>query len=110
MAAPIRTTTALVKVLELFLTDPEADRYGLDVMRATGFPSGTVYPLLVRLQHAGWLGARWEEIDPVATGRPARHLYRLTPHGVRSAREHLAAHRQRRSKGTAVKPRPTWES
>ncbi len=111
MAPPIRITTTLVKVLEAFLAEPAAERYGLDIMRATGCPSGTIYPILTRLQSAGWLQAHWEDIDPVAAGRPPRRWYRLTPEGVESARAELAAHRQRRAPRTGtVKPRPTWES
>ena len=115
MAPPLRITTTLVQVLEVFLTEPTVERYGLDVMRATGCPSGTVYPILVRLQGIGWLQARWEEIDPVQAGRPARRWYRLTPEGVQSARAELAAYRQRRAAAQgdrrgAVQPRPTWDS
>ncbi|UWP79978.1 PadR family transcriptional regulator [Dactylosporangium fulvum] len=107
----MRITTTLVKVLEVFLVDPAAERYGLDIMHATGCPSGTIYPILIRLQSAGWLQSHWEEIDPVLVGRPARRWYRLTPHGVQSARVELAAYRQRRApRRGAVKPRPTWES
>jgi hypothetical protein len=32
-------------------------------MQATGLASGTLYPLLVRLERAGWVAARWEDID-----------------------------------------------
>jgi DNA-binding PadR family transcriptional regulator len=96
-------------VLEAFLADPAIERYGLDIMQATGYPSGTVYPILIRLQQAGWLAAHWEEIDPVAAGRPARRWYRLTPDGLTTARTELAAYRQRHSAaGPAVKRRPTW--
>ncbi|MER7002831.1 helix-turn-helix transcriptional regulator [Dactylosporangium sp. NPDC000555] len=110
MTQPLRITTTLVQVVEVFLADPTVERYGLDVMRATGCPSGTVYPILVRLQGIGWLQARWEEIDPAEAGRPARRWYQLTPHGVQSARAELAAYRQRRaSRRGAVKPRPTWD-
>ncbi|WP_308442653.1 PadR family transcriptional regulator [Rugosimonospora africana] len=100
-----------MQVLEVFLADPTVERYGLDVMRATGCPSGTIYPILIRLQGIGWLQTHWEDIDPVQAGRPARRWYRLTPHGAQSARAELAAYRQRRTpRRGAVKPRPTWES
>jgi PadR family transcriptional regulator PadR len=100
-----------VQVLEVFREDPAAERYGLDVMRATGCPSGTIYPILTRLQAAGWLQAHWEQIDPVLAGRPARRWFRLTADGVQCARAELAAYRQRRApRRGAVKPRPTWDS
>ena len=95
MISDVRMTAAVAKVLAAFLADPAADRYGLDLMRATGHPSGTLYPILLRLQRAGWIDARWEEIDPVAAGRPARRYYRLTAEGAVAARTEVAAlHRQ----------------
>jgi len=91
MANPFRITAAVSKVLAAFLEDPEEVRYGLDLMRASGHPSGTLYPILLRLQNAGWVEAYWEDIDPVAAGRPARRYYRLTPDGLVSARREVAA-------------------
>jgi PadR family transcriptional regulator, regulatory protein PadR len=91
MPNPLRVTAAVSKVLAAFLEDPEADRYGLELMRASGHPSGTLYPILLRLQNAGWVVAYWEDIDPVAAGRPARRYYRLTPDGRASARTEIAA-------------------
>jgi PadR family transcriptional regulator, regulatory protein PadR len=95
-------TTAVVKVVSAFLTDPEADRYGLDLMHETGLPSGTLYPMLIRLERAGWVAAHWEEIDPVAEGRPSRRYYRMTPDGVSVARHELAALHQRLSRITGI--------
>ena len=83
-------TVAVAKVLSALLADPAADRYGLDLMRATGHPSGTLYPILLRLQRAGWVDAHWEDVDPVAAGRPARRYYRLTPDGAVAARTAVA--------------------
>ncbi|MBQ1045051.1 PadR family transcriptional regulator [Micromonospora sp. C72] len=82
----MRLTIPVVKVHSALLAEPEAPRYGLDLMRLTGLPSGTLYPVLHRLQAAGWLAADWEDVDPVAAGRPARRYYHLTGEGVRSAR------------------------
>jgi DNA-binding PadR family transcriptional regulator len=86
----MRITVPVARVLSALLADPDADRYGLDLMGDTGLPSGTLYPILQRLQRAGWVDARWEDIDPVASGRPARRYYRLTPDGVVAARQALA--------------------
>jgi DNA-binding PadR family transcriptional regulator len=87
----IRITTAVARVLRQFLDDPDAARYGFDLMHATGLASGTLYVILARLQQAGWLTSAQEEIDPAAAGRPARRLYRLTADGATSARAELAA-------------------
>ncbi len=86
----MRMTIPVAKVLAALLADPEAPRYGLDLMKLTGLPSGTLYPVLHRLQAAGWLVAEWEDVDPVAAGRPARRYYLLTADGVRAARPALA--------------------
>jgi PadR family transcriptional regulator len=95
MGEPVRITMTVAVVLAAFLEDPAADRYGLDLMRATGQPSGTLYPILVRLQGAGWIESRWEDVDASEAGRPARRYYRLTPDGAAAARTHLAAAQRR---------------
>lgn len=89
MAGEIRVTAGVAKVLAAFLEDPAADRYGLDLMKATDMPSGTLYPILARLREADWVRAEWEQPDPEA-GRPARRYYRLTPEGAIAARERVA--------------------
>ncbi|WP_436529646.1 PadR family transcriptional regulator [Actinoplanes sp. HUAS TT8] len=86
MVEPVRATAAVRRVLSAFLQDPAAERYGLDLMRAGGCPSGTLYPILTRLETAGWISARWEDLDPAVAGRPARRYYRLTPGGLAAAR------------------------
>ncbi|GAA3398659.1 PadR family transcriptional regulator [Cryptosporangium minutisporangium] len=86
----LRVTVAVAAVLAAFLQDPTADRYGLELMEGSGLPSGTLYPILTRLQRAGWAETHWEEIDPVEAGRPARRYYRLTADGVERARNALA--------------------
>lgn len=63
------------------LADAGTDwRHGYDITAQSGLKSGTLYPLLMRLEAAGQLEARWEE-SPIA-GRPPRHVYRLTDAGV----------------------------
>ena len=102
MIRPIRATTAVTRVLAAFLEDPAADRYGLDLMRDSGYPSGTVYPILMRLEKAGWIVANWEDLDPVAAGRPARKYYRLTADGAVAARAELAELRRQLSRGLGL--------
>ena len=83
------------RVLAAFLRDPERPRYGLEVMKEAGLASGTVYPILARLEAAGWLQSEWEQIDPVAEGRRPRRYYLLTAEGARVARrsvEETGAH------------------
>ena len=63
-------------------------KHGYDLVRATGVKSGTLYPLLIRLEAQGYLEAEWQ--SPAAPGRPPRHAYRLTAEGARFARTVLA--------------------
>lgn len=58
-------------------------RYGFDIIDATGLPSGTVYPILGRLEEDGLVTSSWE--DPEAAHqekRPPRRYYELTGAGV----------------------------
>jgi PadR family transcriptional regulator PadR len=86
----LRVTLAVAQVLREFLADASKPRYGYDIMTATGFPSGKIYPILARLRRAGWLVREQEDIDPSQTGRPARTLYRLSEQGAEAARSELA--------------------
>jgi DNA-binding PadR family transcriptional regulator len=86
----VRMTLAVATVLRVFLEDPDEPRYGYELMRRTGFPSGKLYPILARLQAAGYLVKQVEAIDPVEAGRPARRLYRLEPSSVALVRTELA--------------------
>jgi DNA-binding PadR family transcriptional regulator len=49
--------------------------------------SGTLYPILMRLAENRLLETSWETVE---SGRPPRHLYKLTGDGLRYAREHAA--------------------
>jgi DNA-binding PadR family transcriptional regulator len=57
--------------------------HGYDLASATGIKSGTLYPLLIRLEAQGFLEAEWQ--PPLVSGRPPRHAYRLTAAGQRLA-------------------------
>lgn len=106
MGSEVRVTTAVARVLAAFLDEPATDRYGLDLIGSTGLPSGTIYPILVRLQRAGWVDSAWEEIDPVMAGRPVRRYYRLTPNGLAQARTALAALYDQLGRAARTAPRP----
>lgn len=73
-------TLATCAVLQVLL-DPNSQHFGLKIAKATGLPTGSVYPILLRLQQAGWLEGEWESIDPAIEQRPRRRFYELTPHG-----------------------------
>ncbi|GIG58615.1 hypothetical protein Lfu02_29870 [Longispora fulva] len=106
MTDDVRLTVPVAKVLAAFLADVEVERYGLDLMHQTGLASGSLYPILTRLVGAGWLETQWEDVDPVAAGRPARRYYSLTAEGVSRSQAALRALRQDTSPVPVV--RPAW--
>src|SRR5215204_5857553 len=68
-------------------------RHGFDVLDATGLPSGTVYPILRRLEASGLVKSRWEAVQIARDeGRPPRRYYELTGAGAEALREALARH------------------
>ena len=71
-------------LLEALLDAESRWSYGYELASLTGIKSGTLYPLLIRLEAQGYLEAEWQQ--PVASGRPPRHAYRLTAAGRRLAR------------------------
>jgi PadR family transcriptional regulator, regulatory protein PadR len=79
-----------LKVLEAFLENRTDELSGADVMQRCQLASGTLYPILLRLESARWFVSRWESIDPSIVGRPRRRLYRLTPTGLSRASEVFA--------------------
>jgi DNA-binding PadR family transcriptional regulator len=79
-------------VLEKFLERPTEWRYGYELSRATRLKSGTLYPILMRLEKHSLLKAQWVTTED---GVPPRHTYRLTPNGLEWARAQLAAARPR---------------
>jgi len=88
----VRLSSQTRRVLEAFTADPERWKYGYDLLRVTGLRSGSLYPILARLEQRGWLEAVWDVDGP--PGRPPRHLYRLTAEGARSARAAAPARAQ----------------
>lgn len=100
-----RMTLPTQFVLRALLDDPEAERYGLEIREAAGLPSGTIHPILARLERLGWVESRWEDVDPSAAGRPARRYYRLTTDGIEHARAGLAR-AYRPTRATILRPQP----
>lgn len=85
-----RMTIPTQLVLRALLEHPTREMYGLEICQTAGLASGTIHPILARLEGLGWLESRWEEIDPVKEGRPKRRYYRLSPDGAEQARYALA--------------------
>ncbi len=91
MGVRIRLSKQTLALLEALLKHPLQWHHGYALNQQTGLFSGTLYPILMRLEKAGWLETRWE--DTHVPGRPPRHFYRLTSDGREWAREELGAAR-----------------
>lgn len=89
----MRITTPRLLVLQAMLGSPEQERYGLELAHEAGLEPGTIYPILVAFENAGWLSSRDEVIDARAEGRPRRRYYRLTADGITAAQEAMARRR-----------------
>src|ERR1022692_358393 len=86
-----RMTLPTQLVLRVLLTEPTKEMYGLQICAEAGLPSGTIHPILARLEGLGWLESNWEDAAGAhGEGRPRRRYYRLTANGAECARIALA--------------------
>jgi PadR family transcriptional regulator len=83
MARARRPSSQTANVLSALAASPLEWRYGYELGLEVGIQSGSLYPILVRLSERKLLESRWETNGP--SGRPPRHLYRLTRHGLEYA-------------------------
>ena len=90
-----RITPATIDVLQCLLSSA-APTWGLLVIRESGRPAGSVYPILDRLERSGWVTSRWD--DDKSRSGPRRRLYELTGDGASAARQAI---RTRPAVGTA---------
>jgi PadR family transcriptional regulator PadR len=95
-------TLQTLKVLVVLSDQPADHHYGLEIAKAAGLATGTLYPILARLERLGWVTSDWEAVDPAAEGRPRRRYYRLTLEGERVASRELAKAQQ------SLAPRRSW--
>jgi PadR family transcriptional regulator, regulatory protein PadR len=84
MASEPRLSPQTVHVLSTFMSRPRGNLSGAEIAKHTGLASGTLYPILLRLERVGWLESRWEADDPTVLGRPRRRFYRITALGAKS--------------------------
>jgi PadR family transcriptional regulator PadR len=81
----MRLTYPTALVLQALL---DGHHHGFDVMDATGLPSGTVYPILRRLDAEGCVRSKWEKQSVAQKEqRPPRRYYELTMGGRQLAGE-----------------------
>lgn len=101
-------TVAVQAVLGSLLQQPDAERYGLEIVNASGVEAGTIYPILQRLRDAGWVRDRWEDPEPAhIEGRPPRRYYRLTMEGRARAVHALQSGRDRSGLSQLLAPPPS---
>ena len=94
-----RVTPATVDVLTCLIGSADAT-WGLLIIRDSGRPAGTVYPVLERLERSGWVESEWDD-DDTRTG-PRRRMYRLTSDGAEAARATVRDYAARTSKVRTV--------
>lgn len=80
MTRPRRPSSQTVAVLLTLAAEAADWSHGYDLCRRLDLKAGTVYPILMRLAERGQVETAWEQEVP--QGRPARHLYRLSPEGA----------------------------
>lgn len=102
----LKLTPKMADIIKVFLQDPQQPRYGFELMRLTGQPSGSLYPNLAKFEQAGWLTGGKEDIDPHAEGRPPRRNYRISGAAEAAARQQLAELSERFRPPSRVRPRP----
>ncbi|MEV3937331.1 helix-turn-helix transcriptional regulator [Glycomyces sp. NPDC049804] len=98
-----RVTAATLDVLEVLLSG-SGELYGLRIAKLIDRPSGSVVPILMRLERCGWVTSDWEPESGDRRG-PRRRFYELDPDHAVAARELLAARRSA-SVGQAHRLRP----
>lgn len=86
MAQPRAPSEQTRQILNALLLQRAQWQHGYDLSDQTGLPSGTLYPILMRLSDRGMVESKWEPSPH--QGRPPRKLYRLTAEGVVYAIEH----------------------
>jgi PadR family transcriptional regulator, regulatory protein PadR len=94
-----RITPATIDVLSV-LQDTDGPCWGLLVIKSSGRPAGSVYPILERLEASGWVTSSWED-DPSRVG-PRRRYYELTPDGATSARTAITEFARKRALASPV--------
>jgi PadR family transcriptional regulator PadR len=108
MSSPVRLTHSTTLVLVALA---RGVRHGFDLLDETGLESGTVYPILRRLEQSGLVRSRWEAVQRArAEGRPPRRYYELSGAGAEVLEEALARHpdaaQPQGALGALPRPRP----
>lgn len=101
-----RSTPATADVLGVLLAAGD-HAWGLQIAKKARRPTGSVYPILARLESAGWVESTWEEEDGRRGAR--RRLYKLTPDGAQAAKATIT-HLQHKTANQPVSFSPNWQT
>jgi DNA-binding PadR family transcriptional regulator len=72
----------------------DGNRFGFDIIDATGLTSGSVYPTLDKLESLGYLTSRWEDARVARRDkRPPRRYFDLTSEGAAALAVALAKYK-----------------
>jgi DNA-binding PadR family transcriptional regulator len=85
--SPLLTRQTMV-ILSILMENGEPVA-GSAIATASRLASGTLYPILIRLEEAGWIRSEWE--DKEKGSKPRRRLYSVTGLGIKRAREEATA-------------------
>jgi PadR family transcriptional regulator, regulatory protein PadR len=80
-------------VFQAFLDSPSDETYGFELAEATDLASGSIYPILRRLEEEGLIRSRWAEVQG-RDQRRRRRYYALTGEGRRVAQRETAEKRE----------------
>lgn len=78
-----RVTEPTLRVIEVLVSAVGSSTWGLEIVRLTNLKSGTVYPILERLEELGWVYSEWES-NSERSG-PRRKLYKLATEALQPA-------------------------
>ena len=81
MPKEIMFTLQTFRVMGIFCKRPEKEFFGSEISMKTNLPSGTIYPLLGRLEAAGFVKSVWEEGRARDLKRPLKRFYKMTDEG-----------------------------
>lgn len=112
MTVNFRASKQTLMLLGALTAKATSWHYGYALTRETGLRSGTLYPILMRLEERAWLETQWENPQQLAkgrAGRPPRHMYRLTASGRAWATEALAAARTSKAKSPRATLKPAHQ-
>ena len=94
-----RKTPATAAVLEIMLSATDAV-WGLQVVKETGLKTGTVYPILERLEAAGWVEGAWDADDE--RKGPRRRYFHLTAEAEPYARQYVESQHAKANPGRSI--------